>query len=151
MSVQIVKSIDFNDYNINLFSNRDIVKIQIIKNQDIYNEFETSFKLKGLQSFKQLKSNKSIQEIVNCIFELIQNKKIEIKFNENQIKLILIFENNSNIELLIDKKKQKLIENNQIYSFINLLQKKNNELEKKINLIISKYEQLESSNNNKFN
>ena len=151
MSVQIVKSIDFNDYNINLFSNRDIVKIQIIKNQDIYNEFETSFKLKNLQSFKQLKSNKSIQEIVNCIFELIQNKKIEIKFNENQIKLILIFENNSNIELLIDKKKQKLIENNQIYSFINLLQKKNNELEKKINLIISKYEQLESSNNNQFN
>ena len=58
MSVQIVKSIDFNDYNINLFSNRDIVKIQIIKNQDIYNEFETSFKLKNLQSFKQLKSNK---------------------------------------------------------------------------------------------
>ncbi len=142
MSIQIAKTIKFNNYNINLFSKRDFVKIQIINNSDINNEYESSFKLKNLQSFKQLNSNKSSQEIVNFIFELIKNKKIDIECNENQIKLIMSFENHSNIELLIDKKKPKLIENNQIDCPLNLLIDRNDELQKKVKLIISKYDEL---------
>ena len=146
MSVQIVKSINFYNYSINLYSKRDIIKIQIIINNDINKEYETSFKLKNLQSYKQLNSNKSIQEIVNFILQLIKNKNIEIKSNdESQLKLILCFQNQSNIELLIDKKEQKLIEYNQINSSLKLLKEKNIELEKKINLIISKYDKLEQN------
>ena len=146
MSVQIVKSINFYNYSINLYSKRDIIKIHIIINNDINKEYETSFKLKNLQSYKQLNSNKSIQEIVNFILQLIKNKNIEIKSNdESQLKLILCFQNQSNIELLIDKKEQKLIEYNQINSSLKLLKEKNIELEKKINLIISKYDKLEQN------
>ena len=139
----------FNQYKIKLSYHLDIVNIQI---KDNYNIYESNFNLEILHQNKLLISSLTIDEMIEFINGLINQKNIKIEKNENNLKLILIstLPNHPNVELIINKKNiisneliEKLIneikeiknENNKLKNRIEKIENKNNILNKRIELI----------------
>ena len=140
---------NFNQYHIKLSYHLDIVNIQI---KDNYNIYESNFNLEILHQYKLLVSSFTINEMIEFINGLINQKNIKIEKNENNLKLILIslLPNHPNVELIINKKNiisneliEKLIdeikeiknENNKLKNRIEKIENKNNILNKRIELI----------------
>ena len=140
---------NFNQYHIKLSYHLDIVNIQI---KDNYNIYESNFNLEILHQNKLLVSSFTINEMIEFINGLINQKNIKIEKNENNLKLILIstLPNHPNVELIINKKNiisneliEKLIneikeiknENNKLKNRIEKIENKNNILNKRIELI----------------
>ena len=140
---------NYNQYHIKLSYHLDIVNIQI---KDNYNIYESNFNLEILHQNKLLISSLTIDEMIEFINGLINQKNIKIEKNENNLKLILIslLPNHPNVELIINKKNiisneliEKLIneikeiknENNKLKNRIEKIENKNNILNKRIELI----------------
>ena len=139
----------FNQYKIKLSYHIDIVKIQI---KDNYSLYESKFNLENLHQYRLLVSNFTIDEMIEFINGLINQKNIKIEKNENNLKLILIstLPNYPNVELIINKKNiisneliEKLVseikeiknENNKLKNRIELIENNNNELKNKIKIL----------------
>ena len=141
----------FNQYKIKLSYHLDIIKIQI---KDNYSLYESNFNLENLHQHKLLVSKYTIEEMIEFINGLINQKNIKIEKNENNLKLILIslLPNHPNVELIIKKNIisnqliEKLIneikeikdENNKLKNRIELIENKNDKLNKRIELIFCK-------------
>ena len=140
---------NFNQYYIKLSYHLDIINIQIKDNCNIY---ESNFNLEILHQYKLLISSLTIDEMIEFINGLINQKNIKIEKNKNNLKLILIslLPNHPNVELIINKKNiisneliEKLIneikeiknENNKLKNRIEKIENKNNILNKRIELI----------------
>ena len=88
----------YNDYNIKLINQIDLINITIQSNNS-FNIYQSNFNLQYLNSFK-LFISKNIQQIIQLICDLIEEKNIEIKINDKKLKLILSPED----ELTLKKK-----------------------------------------------
>ncbi len=139
----------FNQYKIKLSYHLDIINIQIKDNDSLY---ESNFNLENLRQYRLLIGNFTINEMIEFINGLINQKNIKIEKNENNLKLILIstLPNYPNVELIIKNKNiisneliEKLIneikeikdENNKLKNRIELIENKNDKLNKRIELI----------------
>ena len=67
----------FNQFQIKLIPKYNSLLISVYKS-NTYNIFQSCFNLEYLQSFKLLNSNSSIQEIIQFISNLINEKNIQI-------------------------------------------------------------------------
>ena len=135
-------TITYNEYNIQLISNKESI---IIKIQDSINIYESNFNIEYLRKNKLLMGNLTIQEMIEFINTLITFKNIKLEKINNNMKLILIstFPIYPNVELILNKKE--LLANEIIERIINEikylkeensdLKKTNIELNKKIKLI----------------
>ena len=146
-----------NNYKIELKENLNYLNIYLEK--DLFNIFESKYEIEYLQKLELLKDKTSLKEIINYILLLIENKEIDIKlFNKN---LKIIFPNKEellinkkynlpekSISLLIEKYENLSEENkelkNQLKSFENIFQLKN-ELKEKENII--KEQEIKIKNN----
>ena len=122
----------FNQYKIKLSYHLDIVKIQI---KDNYSLYESNFNLKNLHQYRLLVPNFTIDEMIEFINGLINQKNIKIEKNENNLKLILISTllNHPNVELIINNKN--IISNELIEKLINEIKEikdENNKLKNRI-------------------
>ena len=133
----------FNEWKINLFKDFDLLIIHIENDFKIY---ESSFKLKQFKNFQLLSESNSIEQVIEILFDYIDNDEIKIIENENRVNLIILSNklNISNVELIIKKKNilceeiiEKLIkefknlkeENNELKLRIKILENKENEKE----------------------
>ena len=93
----------YQQYLIELSSDLDFINILIEKENTIY---ENNFSLEYLHNHKLLMSSLTKQKIIEFIIELIDMKKIEIKEENRNLKLILIstLPNISNVVLNLPKK-----------------------------------------------
>ena len=93
----------YQQYLIKLSSDSDTIHIIIEKDNTIY---ESNFNLQSLHQHQLLMSSLSTQEIIKFIIGLIDMNKIEIKEENQNLKLILIstLPNHSNVELNLQKK-----------------------------------------------
>ena len=96
----------YNDYNIKLINQIDLINITIQSNNS-FNIYQSNFNLQYLNSFK-LFILKDIQQIIQLICDLIYQKTIKIEINSKNLKLIL----NSEVELILKKKNYKNFQNN---------------------------------------
>jgi hypothetical protein len=94
----------FNDFEIQIKSQVNSILISINK-LNSYNIYKSNFKIEFLQSFKLLSSFDTINNIVQFIFSLIDEKNINIQEDQNNLILILIskLEKCSNVELNLTK------------------------------------------------
>ena len=120
----------FNQWKIYLMKNIDSIIFKIEYNLNIY---ESSFKLKNLQSINALSSNHSIDDIINCIINYIDNNKINIKVQQKNIELIFL-SNNTSDEGIIIQEKNKLSEEiiEKLIKEIQILKEENKKLEIRI-------------------
>ena len=104
-----------NEYKIQLNEDINKINIQIQKNNSIYNSI---FSLEYFHKF-ELTQNFTINEIIELIKDLIEQRNIKIEENETNLKLILIskISNQKNLELIIENKN--LISNELIQKLIN--------------------------------
>ena len=95
----------FNQFQIKLIPKYNSLLISVYKS-NTYNIFQSCFNLEYLQSFKLLNSNSSIQEIIQFISNLINEKNIQIIDYQINLKFILIssLPDNNNIELILNQK-----------------------------------------------
>ena len=109
----------YQKYLIKLSSDSDLINILIEKDNTIY---ESNFNLEYLHKQKLLMSSFTTQEIIQFIIELIDMNKIEIKEENMNLKLILIYTlpNHSNVELNLQNKN---IISNEIENRIEKLEK----------------------------
>ena len=93
----------FNEWKINLFKDFDLLIIHIENDFTIY---ESSFKLKQFKNFQLLSESNSIEQVIEILFDYIDNDEIKIIENENRVNLIILSNklNISNVELIIKKK-----------------------------------------------
>ena len=131
----------YKEYLIELKYDLDSINILIQQNNSIY---QGNFNLEYLHSFKLLISSFTIQEIIEFIIGLIDMNKIEIKKENNILKLILIsnLPNHSNVELNLNKRN--IISNEMIeklFEEINNLKEENKELKNYINKLNKKIEE----------
>ena len=93
----------FNQYKINLIPETDSITILVQNSNYIY---ESNFNLEFLHKYKLLISSLSIQELIDFISGLIDQKNIEIEDNIINLKLILIstLYNHPNVELFLSQK-----------------------------------------------
>ena len=93
----------FNQYQIQLNYYLDKIYFKIENNYNIYESFYT---LEYLQNYQLLNSKYTIDEMIEFINGLINQKNIKIEKNENNLKLILIstLPNHPNVELIIKNK-----------------------------------------------
>ena len=130
----------YQNYLIKLSSDLDIINILIEKDNSIY---ESNFNLEYLHQHQLLMSSLTTQEIIECIIELIDMNKIEIKEENMNLKLILIstLPNHPNVVLKLQKKsiikelksiKKENKENKEIKEKIEKFEKNNKELENRI-------------------
>ncbi len=94
----------FNDFEIQITSQVNSILISINK-LNSYNIYKSNFKIDFLQSFKLLSSFDTINNIVQFIFSLIDQKNINIQEDQNNVILILNskLENCPNVELNLIK------------------------------------------------
>ena len=94
----------FNDFEIQITSQVNSILISINK-LNSYSIYKSNFKIEFLQSFKLLSSFDTINNIVQFIFSLIDEKNINIQEDQNNLILILIskLEKCSNVELNLTK------------------------------------------------
>ena len=158
LDTQIIHNI-FNQYQIQLNYHLDIINIQIYNN---YNIYESNFNLEYLN--KLLVSNFTIDEMIEFINGLINQKNIKIEKNENNLKLIFISTLliHPNVKLIINKKnikinKKNIISNELIEKLINEIKEIKNEnnklknriekIENKNNILNKRIELIENNNN----
>jgi hypothetical protein len=93
----------FNEWKINLIKDFDLLIIHIENDFTIY---ESSFKLKQFKNFQLLSESNSIEQVIEILFDYIDNDEIKIIENENRVNLIILSNklNISNVELIIKKK-----------------------------------------------
>ena len=91
----------FNQWEIKLNIYLDSI---ILKIENEFNIYESSFNLVYLQSFQLLSSNHSMNEMIDCLLNYIDNHKIRIEKKENKLKLIFFSNNISKMELIINEK-----------------------------------------------
>ena len=90
----------YNNYEIKLISKKNSINISIKQNNEIY---ESLFDLEYLYSFQLFISKITIQQIIEIISSLIDQKKIKIERNDNSLKFILISNNCPNVKLILKK------------------------------------------------
>ena len=138
----------YNDYNIKLINQIDLINITIQSNNS-FNIYQSYFNLQYLHSFK-LFISKNIQQIFELICDLIDKNNIEIEFNDKNLKLKLKSIKYPIIELILKKKNynsneviEKLINEFENIKNENKYLKENNEkLNKRIELIEKENEEL---------
>ncbi len=169
-SNQTVQKI-FNQYQTKLTSNMDYINI-LIQNNNTFNIYESKFNLEYLHQFNLLMANLTIDEMIDFIKDLIDEKEIKIEENENNLKLILIsiIKKYPNVKLILNKKniieklineiegiknENKILKNNYevIKNKIELIEEVNKKLNMRIDLIekekkdkINKNNELEKEN-----
>ncbi len=100
---QTIKKI-FNEYQIKLSIILDSINIQIQK-QNSFDIYEYKFNIEYLQQYKLLMPNSNINEMIEFINDLINEKKIQIEENENNVKLRLLGTiKKQDVELTLNKK-----------------------------------------------
>ena len=134
------KEVFYNNYKINISPQINSLTITIYK-QNISNYYyQANFKLQDLHKIKLLISRRSINEIIDFILILIEQKNIKIEENEINLKFILISTiiNHPNVGFILNKKN--IIINNKDYylSFI----KENNNLKKDLNSDLEKLNEM---------
>ena len=134
------KEVFYNNYKINISPQINSLTITIY-NQNISNYYyQANFKLQDLHKIKLLISRRSINEIIDFILILIEQKNIKIEENEINLKFILISTiiNHPNVGFILNKKN--IIINNKDYylSFI----KDNNNLKKDLNSDLEKLNEM---------
>ena len=134
------KEVSYNNYKINISPQINSLTITIF-NQNISNYYyQANFKLQDLHKIKLLISRRSINEIIDFILILIEQKNIKIEENEINLKFILISTiiNHPNVGFILNKKN--IIINNKDYylSFI----KENNNLKKDLNSDLEKLNEM---------
>ncbi len=134
------KEVSYNNYKINISPQINSLTITIF-NQNISNYYyQANFKLQDLHKIKLLISRRSINEIIDFILILIEQKNIKIEENEINLKFILISTiiNHPNVGFILNKKN--IIINNKDYylSFI----KDNNNLKKDLNSDLEKLNEM---------
>ena len=123
----------FNNNLIKLVAKFDSILIIIQINSN--DSYESIIKKNELN--KLFTTNKSIEDLIELLLLIIEQKKINIKINENNLKLIFT---TLNIELTLNKKSKSNEEKiNILFQEINYLKKKNNELNEKIIRIENEY------------
>ena len=160
----------FEQYEIKLISNMDYINISI-KNINTFNTYESKFNLEYLHQFKLLLANFTIDDMIEFINDLIDEKEIQIEENQDNLKLILIstIKKYPNVELNLNKKniietlikeiegiknENKILKNNYelIKNKIELIEEENKKLNNKIELIekgkkeVEKNDELEKVN-----
>ena len=138
----------FTQYIIKLTLKVNLINISIQKINS-YIIYESNFNQEFFYYYKLLFSNLSLKEIMDFICELIEQKKIQIEENKNNLKLILLFNLNSIVKLILKKKKE-IIET--LKNEIEYLKEENKHLKesfKNLNEKIKEKEKIE--NNNKIN
>ena len=118
LNPQIINKI-YNEYNIKLVPQIDSLYISIQSNNS-FNIYQSYFNLQYLHSFN-LFILKNIQQIIQLIDDLINQKNIKIEINDENIKLIL----NSEVKLILKKKNYN--SNEVIEKLINEIEKIKNE------------------------
>ena len=136
----------FNQWEIKLNINLDSL---ILKFENEFNIYESSFNLVYLQSFKLLSSNHSMNEMMDCLLNYIDENKIRIEEKEKSLKLIFLSNKNSKIELIINEK-NKLCEEimEKIIKEIKFLKEENKRIKLKIEQI-EKEKKMNNLNGNK--
>ena len=137
----------FTQYIIKLTLKVNLINISIQKINS-YIIYESNFNQEFFYYYKLLFSNLSLKEIMDFICELIEQKKIQIEENKNNLKLILLFNPNSIVKLIL--KKKEIIET--LKNEIEYLKEENKHLKesfKNLNEKIKEKEKIE--NNNKIN
>ena len=122
----------FKEWKIKLIRDFDLIIIRIENNFYIY---ESSFQLKQLKEFILLSKNNSIDEIIKFLLNYIDKNKIEIIEKENLLNLKFLSDelNISNFELRINKKNilcEEIIE--KLIKEIKNVRKENKELKLRI-------------------
>ena len=138
----------FTQYIIKLTLKVNLINISIQKINS-YIIYESNFNQEFFYYYKLLFSNLSLKEIMDFICELIEQKKIQIEENKNNLKLTLLFNLNSIVKLILKKKKE-IIET--LKNEIEYLKEENKHLKesfKNLNEKIKEKEKIE--NNNKIN
>ena len=137
----------FTQYIIKLTLKVNLINISIQKINS-YIIYESNFNQEFFYYYKLLFSNLSLKEIMDFICELIEQKKIQIEENKNNLKLTLLFNLNSIVKLIL--KKKEIIET--LKNEIEYLKEENKHLKesfKNLNEKIKEKEKIE--NNNKIN
>ena len=75
-----------NNYKIELKENLNYLNIYLEK--DLFNIFESKYEIEYLQKLELLKDKTSLKEIINYILLLIENKEIDIKLFNKNLKII---------------------------------------------------------------
>ena len=94
---------EFDQWKIIITKHLDFIKFKIETEFDIY---ESSFNFNYLQSFNLLSSNLSIEQMIDCFINNIDEKRINIQEKEKAIELIFLSHkrNIPNVELRIEEK-----------------------------------------------
>ena len=68
--------------------------------------FESSFNIDFLHTFKLFKSINTIQDIIECIYKLIDQKKVIIEIQKEKLKIILLslVQETPNVKLILKQK-----------------------------------------------
>ena len=94
----------FNQWNINFLTQQSLIYITIkhLTSNDIFHE---SFKFEYFHSFNLFIPKITMKDLIDFILMFINNKSIEIKQEQNKIKLIFIspYLNYHNVELTLNK------------------------------------------------
>ena len=119
---------------ITLIHEKDLINIKIQKN-DSYDIYESNFNLEYLRKNKLLMLNLTLEEMIQFIDSLINQKNIKIENNNIDLKFILIspLPIVPNVELILNKKEIQL--NDAVEKFkneINELKEENKKLNKRI-------------------
>jgi hypothetical protein len=95
----------FNNFKIKIDSkfNSFIMTIYQTKTNKI---FESSFNIDFLHTFKLFKSINTIQDIIECIYKLIDQKKVIIEIQKEKLKIILLslVQETPNVKLILKQK-----------------------------------------------
>ncbi len=145
---QNLEKVTFNKWSIEISSEFDKIKIEVIdlENIEIY---ENIFFVHNFNSNSLFSKEKSNKKIINKILDLIKEEKIEIENNKNNLKIL--FPNNLELLLSLNKNKNinKLLKEKikSYQSEINELRTKINEMKNENNLMSERINKLEEKNN----
>ena len=104
---------NYNNFEIQLSQQQDLIIISILEINS-YILYKSDFKMEFLVSFKLFSSYLTLNQIIESICLLIEQKNIKIEKIENNLKFILFSEIYSNVELILNKKdiiSKEIIEN----------------------------------------
>ncbi len=134
----------FTQYIIKLTLKANLINISIQKINS-YIIYESNFTQEFFYYYKLLFSNLTLKEIMELICELIEQKKIQIEENKNNLKLTLLFNPNSIVKLIL-KKKEKKIET--LKNEIEYLKEENKNLKESFKNLNEKIKEKEKIENN---
>ena len=142
---------NYENYQIELFQNLDSITIFIF---DSNKKYESNFTYETLHKNKLLKGCDTIDEIIEFISALIEEKHVKIENNNENLNFILIstLTKHPNVELIINLKQSLLEENSEKLSKqFEDLSNQNEELKKlfksKFDSLLEKISRIENENN----